>query len=161
MSGQKTISAFFEEDHDRLDALFKSFQSLKLQDFAKAKNAWLDFKVGLQRHIAWEEDVLFPLWEKKTGMTEGGPTFVMRFEHREIGDCLDAIQRKVQVQDPASDQEEQALLDSLERHNLTEEQVLYPAIDRATSEEEHDTVFRNMKNIPEERYKVSCGAEQA
>jgi regulator of cell morphogenesis and NO signaling len=157
MSEQKTISAFFEEDHDRLDVLFKSFQTLKRQDFPKAKSAWVDFKVGLQRHIVWEEDVLFPLWEKKTGMTEGGPTFVMRLEHREIGECLEAIHRKVEARDPASDQQEQALLDSLERHNMTEEQVLYPAIDRATSADERETFFRNMKGIPEDRYKVSCG----
>jgi regulator of cell morphogenesis and NO signaling len=157
MSEQKTISTFFEEDHDRLDALFKSFQTLKRQDFAKAKSAWADFKVGLQRHIVWEEDVLFPLWEKKTGMTEGGPTFVMRLEHREIRECLEAIHRKVEAQDPASDQEEQALVDLLERHNTTEEQVLYPAIDRVTSEEERETVFQNMKNIPEDRYKACFG----
>jgi len=152
-----TISATFDEDHDRLDALFKSFQTLKRQDFAKAKSAFLAFKVGLQRHVVWEEDVLFPLWEKKTGMIEGGPTFVMRREHREIGDSLEAIHRKVQAQDPESDREEQALLDLLERHNTTEEQVLYPAIDRVTSEEERETVFQNMKNIPEDRYKACFG----
>jgi len=157
MSEQKTISAFFEEDYDRLDVLFKSFQTLKRQDFAKAKSAWVDFKVGLQRHIVCEEDVLFPLWEEKTGMTEGGPTFVMRLEHREIGECLEAIHRKVEARDPASDQQEQALLDSLERHNMTEEQVLYPAIDRSTSADERETVFRNINGIPEDRYKVSCG----
>ena len=158
---ERTISTMFDEDHDRLDDLFKAFQTLKRQDFAKAKSAWVDFKIGLQRHVLWEEDVLFPLWEKKTGMTEGGPTFVMRRDHREIGDCLEAIHRKVEAQDPESDQEEQALLDLLERHNATEEQVLYPALDRATSVDEREAAFENMKNIPESRYKEGCGAEQA
>jgi hypothetical protein len=44
---------------------------------------------------------------------------------------------------------------------MKEERVLYPAIDDVTSAEERETVFRNMKNIPEERYKVCCGTEQA
>jgi regulator of cell morphogenesis and NO signaling len=154
---ERTITTTFDEDHDRLESLFKLFQTQKRQDFSKAKSAWADFKVGLQRHMVWEEDVLFPLWEKKTGMTEGGPTFVMRREHREIGDTLEAIHRKVQAKDPESDREEQTLLELLERHNSTEEQVLYPAIDRVTSEEERETVFQNMNNIPEERYKVSYG----
>jgi regulator of cell morphogenesis and NO signaling len=154
---ERTISAMFDEDHDRLDALFKSFQTLKRQDFTKARSAFVEFKIGLQRHVVWEEDVLFPLWEKKTGMTHGGPTFVMRRDHREIGDCLEAIHRKVQAQDPESDREEQALLDLLERHNMTEEQVLYPALDRATSADERETAFRNMNSIPEERYKLCCG----
>jgi regulator of cell morphogenesis and NO signaling len=157
MSEQKTVSAFYEQDHDQLDALFTIFQQQKRSDFAKAKEAFKAFKFGLQRHIVWEEDVLFPLWEKKTGMTDGGPTFVMRRDHREIGACLEAIHRKVQGQDLESDREEQALLDLLERHNMTEEQVLYPAIDKATSADERDAVFRNMKNIPEDRYKVCCG----
>jgi iron-sulfur cluster repair protein YtfE (RIC family) len=85
MSEQKTISAFYEQDHDRLDESFKTFQQLKRSDFAKAKEAFKAFKFGLQRHIVWEEDVLFPLWEEKTGMSEGGPTSVIRAEHRRIG----------------------------------------------------------------------------
>jgi iron-sulfur cluster repair protein YtfE (RIC family) len=157
MSEQRTISAFYEQDHDRLDELFKAFQKMKRSDFPKAKEAFKAFKFGLQRHIVWEEDVLFPLWEEKTGMSEGGPTFVMRAEHRQIGQQLEAVHDKVGDQNPDSDQEEQALLDLLGTHNIKEERVLYPAIDQLTSPEERETVFRNMKNIPEERYKLCCG----
>ena len=152
MSGQSTITEFYEQDHDRLDELFKTFQRLKRSDFPKAKEAFKEFKFGLQRHIVWEEGVLFPLWEEKTGMSEGGPTFVMRAEHRQIGQQLEAIHGKVAEQNPDSDQEEQALLDLLGTHNMKEERVLYPGIDRVTSAEERETVFQNMKNIPEERY---------
>lgn len=157
MSEQKTISEFYEQDHDRLDELFKTFQKTKRSDFPKAKEAFKAFKFGLQRHIVWEEDVLFPLWEEKTGMSEGGPTFVMRAEHRQIGQQLEAVHDKVGDQNPDSDQEEQALLDLLGSHNMKEERVLYPAIDQLTSAEEREIVFRNMKNIPEERYKLCCG----
>jgi regulator of cell morphogenesis and NO signaling len=157
MSEQKTISEFYEQDHDRLDELFKTFQQLKRSDFAKAKEAFKDFKFGLQRHIVWEEDLLFPLWEEKTGMSEGGPTFVMRSEHRQIGQRLEAIHDKVVEQNPDSDQEEQVLLNLLGSHNMKEERVLYPSIDQVTSEEEREAVFRNMNNIPEEKYKLCCG----
>lgn len=157
MSEHQTVSAFFEQDHDRLDDLFKTFQKTKRSDFAKAKEAFKAFKFGLQRHIVWEEDLLFPLWEEKTGMSEGGPTFVMRHEHRQIGQQLEAIHDKVAEQNPESDPEEQALLNLLGSHNMKEERVLYPAIDDVTSPEERETIFRNMQNIPEERYKVCCG----
>jgi regulator of cell morphogenesis and NO signaling len=157
MSDLNTISTFYEQDHDRLDKLFKTFQQLKRSDFAKAKEAFKDFKFGLQRHIVWEEDLLFPLWEEKTGMSEGGPTFVMRAEHRRIGQQLEAIHDKVAEQNPDSDQEEQVLLDLLGSHNMKEERVLYPSIDQVTSVEERETVFRNMNNIPEDRYRVCCG----
>ncbi|MEC4890260.1 MAG: hemerythrin domain-containing protein [Nitrospira sp.] len=157
MSEDQTISAFFEQDHDRLDELFKTFQKLKRSDFPKAKEAFKEFKFGLQRHIVWEEDLLFPLWEEKTGMSEGGPTFVMRNEHRQIGQQLDAIHDKVAEQNPESDQEEQGLLSLLGAHNMKEERVLYPSIDQVTSAEERAIVFQNMKTIPEDRYKVCCG----
>ena len=157
MSEQKTITAFFEQDHDRLDELFKTFQQLKRSDFAKAKEAFKEFKVGLQRHIVREEDLLFPLWEEKTGMTEDGPTVAMRAEHRRIGQQLEAIHGKVAEQNQDSDLEEQALLDLLGSHNRKEERALYPAIDQVASAEERETVFQNMKNIPEERYKLCCG----
>lgn len=159
MSDENTVSGFFQQDHDRLDALFQAFQTLKRSNFAKAKETFKEFKVGLQRHIVWEEDLLFPLWEEKTGMSEGGPTFVMRNEHRLIGQHLEAIHDKVAEQNPDSDQEEAALLNILGSHNMKEERVLYPSIDQVTSEEERKAVFRNMKNIPEERYRVCCGHE--
>ena len=157
MSEQKTICEFYKQDHDRLDELFKTFQKMKRSDFAKAKEAFKAFKFGLQRHIVWEEDVLFPLWEEKTGMSEGGPTFVMRAEHRQIGQHLEAIHQKVADQSPDSDQEEQALLNLLGSHNMKEERVLYPSLDRVTNAKERETVFHNMETIPEERYKLCCG----
>ena len=161
MSGQKTIREFYEQDHDRLDDLFKTFQRLKRSDFAEAKEVFKQFRFGLQRHIVWEEDLLFPLWEEKTGMSDGGPTFVMRAEHRRIGQHLEAIHQKVAEQNPDSDQEEEALLNILGSHNIKEERVLYPAIDDVISADERETVFRNMSAIPEERYSVWCGHEPA
>lgn len=157
MNGQKTVSAFFEQDHDRLDELFKTFQQLKRSDFPKAKEAFKEFKFGLQRHIVWEEDVLFPLWEKKTGMSESGPTPVMRHEHRQIGQQLEAIHGKVSEQNPDSDKEEQALQDLLGSHNRKEELRLYPAIDQVAGTEGQEAIFQSMKNIPEERYNLCCG----
>ncbi|MBX9657741.1 MAG: hemerythrin domain-containing protein [Nitrospiraceae bacterium] len=144
---ERTISSMFDKDHERLDALFKSFQTLKRTDFLKAKNAFLEFKAGLQRHVAWEEEVMFPLWEKKSGMTGGGPTIVMRNEHREIGDCLESLARKIQAQNPETDREEEILLDLLDRHNMSEEEVLYPEMDHLISAEERETAFRAMEKI--------------
>lgn len=47
MSDLNTISTFYEQDHDRLDELFKTFQKFKRSDFAKAKEAFKEFKFGL------------------------------------------------------------------------------------------------------------------
>lgn len=152
------ISATFEQDHDRLDALFTTFQRQKRKDAAKAKEAFVEFKFGLQRHIVWEEDVLFPKWEENSGMAEGGPTQVMRTEHRIIGDCLEAIHQKVQANNPDSDLEEQRLVDVLKSHNMKEERILYPSIDQVVSDQERAELYQAMKDIPEERYRTCCGS---
>ncbi|ALA60329.1 hemerythrin domain-containing protein [Nitrospira moscoviensis] len=157
MTEQDTIRTYYERDHDRLDELFTTFQRLKRSDFARAKEAFKEFKVGLQRHIVWEEDLLFPLWKEKTGMSEGGPTFVMRAEHRQIGALLEAIHQKVAEGDPESDREEQQLLALLGAHNMKEERVLYPSIDHVTTEDERTLVYRQMQDIPEDRYRTCCG----
>ncbi len=154
------ISYYFEQDHDRLDALFSTFQQYKRSDFAKAKEAFVEFKYGLQRHIVWEEDILFPKWEENSGMAEGGPTQVMRTEHRLIGDCLEAIHHKVQNQNPDSDREEGRLLELLKSHNMKEERILYPSIDQVITEQERAELYRTMKEVPEERYRTCCGSER-
>lgn len=154
---ESTIRSYFEEDHDRLDELFKSFRELKRSDYPKAKEAFKQFKFGLQRHIVWEEDLLFPIWEQKTGLTEAGPTQVMRAEHRQIGALLEDLHEKVKAQNPESDQQEERLLAVLASHNLKEERILYPAIDKVLEDSERTAIFKAMEEMPSERYEICCG----
>ena len=153
---EESITEYFSKDHDRLDNLLKDFLDLKKSDFSRAKELFKEFKTGLQRHIVWEEDVLFPYFEKKTGMSNAGPTVVMRSEHREIGGYLEQVHEKVKGNNINSDSEEQNLLSALSHHNLKEEKILYPSIDGLVNENERKEIFEVMKNIPEERYKCCC-----
>jgi iron-sulfur cluster repair protein YtfE (RIC family) len=157
LATQVTVKSSFAADHDRLDDLFVQFQKTKRTDYSRAKEFFKEFKFGLQRHIVWEESILFPLFEMKTGMYHTGPTEVMRQEHRRIGELLEAIHQKVKQQDPNSDQDELALLAALAAHNEKEETILYPAIDRLTSDEEKSEAFAAMEKVPEEAYKICCG----
>ena len=153
-----TIADYFAADHDRLDALFTNFQALKRTDPAAAKENFKGFLKGLTRHIVWEEDVLFPIFEKKTGMTDSGPTAVMRLEHRQIKGHLDAIHDKVRVGDPNSDAAEAALLEVLKGHNMKEERILYPAIDQCLDRAGIESAQKAMDAIPAERYACCCHA---
>jgi regulator of cell morphogenesis and NO signaling len=153
----RTVEEMFAADHDRLDALFAEFRRLKRVDYPKAKENFKQFKFGLQRHIIWEEQILFPAFESQTGMRDTGPTAVMRAEHRQIGERLEAIHEKVRRQDPNSDREEEALLQVLSQHNQKEEMVLYPTLDRMLSEGEVTAAFEAMEKIPEEAYATCCG----
>jgi iron-sulfur cluster repair protein YtfE (RIC family) len=153
---EATVQGRFAQDHDRLDRLLETYRRLKRIDFARAKGAFKEFKTGLQRHILWEEGILFPLFEEKTGLRDQGPTAVMRAEHREIGRCLEALHDKVRRQDVDSDPEEQGLMRALFAHNQKEENVLYPAIDRLSSADEKVAAFKRMEELPEEAYRTCC-----
>lgn len=139
-----TVTNFYSHDHDELDAYLKNFQDIKKQDIKKAKEYFDKFKHGLERHIEWEESILFPLFEEKTGMKDQGPTAVMRHEHTQIKQYLQAIYEKLLKDDFNTDQEEESLLETLQAHNQKEEGIIYPAIDRIASEEETKHIFEEM-----------------
>ncbi len=158
---EQQVTTYYEADHERLDELFRKFQEYKRRDYPKAKSFFKEFKAGLQRHIIWEEEILFPLFEEKTGFTGAGPTQVMRMEHRLIGKYLETIHEKVKVQDPDSNDEEQLLQNTLSLHNRKEESILYPAIDHALNQTERASVFTTMKDMPAERFNCCCGHDAA
>jgi regulator of cell morphogenesis and NO signaling len=151
------IREAFAADHDRLDGLFESYRQARRTNSDRAREFFKEFKFGLQRHIVWEEQVLFPLFEEKTGMLHAGPTEVMRQEHRLIGMYLEAVHNKVRNRDPNSDNEVYALQSALALHNQKEENILYPTLDRLLSDEEKRGAFAAMERVPEEAYRVCCG----
>ena len=153
MTGE-TVVSFFQGDHKRLDALFVKFQANKKSHPAEARDSFREFKVGLERHIGWEEDILFPIFEKVTGMQSGGPTTVMKHDHQEIKTALEAVHERVLSGKFDSENAEKTLLDLLSAHNWKEEKILYPIIDNMTTDKDREEVFRKIKSMPEK--KSSC-----
>lgn len=147
---------FMSKDHDRLDGLFKQFQESR-NNPKKAKEFFKEFKMGLQRHIVWEEQILFPLFEEKTGMKDTGPTAVMRMEHVQIGEALEKIHAKIRNLDTNTESPEQELLSVLKPHNDKEEGILYPWLDESIEENNKASAFKKMKELPEEAYHKCCG----
>ena len=154
----ESITAHFGADHDRLDTLFSEFQSLKRKDPVAAKEKFKGFLRGLTRHIVWEEEVLFPLFEERTGMKDSGPTAVMRQDHCRIMAHLDAIHDKVRIADPESDDSEKALLQILGEHNMKEERILYPAIDTGLDPAGLESVRKAMEAVPAKSFSCCGGA---
>lgn len=131
--GPLSVAEYLEGDHRRLDAMFPIVEeALSVGSFAEARERFAEFSCGLDRHIELEEMELFPEFEKATGMNGGGPTFVMRREHQEIRALLERVARALEAGDARSARASmEALADTLTEHNLKEEHVLYPMIDRA------------------------------
>jgi iron-sulfur cluster repair protein YtfE (RIC family) len=156
MSLGRNITSFYGADHDRLDELMKQFRSSKRSDLGRAAQLFREFRAGLERHIVWEEEILFPLYEAKTGMRDAGPTAVMRMEHAQIKAVLEKIQDKIAAGDSESDAEEDNLVSVLTVHNGKEEEILYPLIDSVSTTEEREDVFRKMSETAAGGHRFGC-----
>lgn len=149
MDTKQSISTFMEDDHDRLDGILKDFMAGKGKDAVKAKTLFSAFDRGLCRHIRWEEEVLFPPFEERTGMRDTGPTAVMRHEHVLIKGYLERIRKKIASGDLAVDGVVQEMVGVLSEHNMKEEHVLYPWFDDNLGAQERSEAFSRMEGMQE------------
>ncbi|MCR4283713.1 MAG: hemerythrin domain-containing protein [Parcubacteria group bacterium] len=143
----QTITQFMQSDHKRLDGLFEKFRELKNESPQEAKQNFCPFRRELFVHIGWEEEILFPIFEEKTGMKDNGPTSVMRAEHIEIKDLLDRIREEIKAGNFNTGEMESILDSILRSHNDKEENLLYPWIDQSIKEEERKAIFNKIKEI--------------
>ena len=131
--GPRSVTGYLQADHRRLDAIIPAVERLAdAGSFAEAQTCFGEFACGLGWHIDVEEQVLFPFFEAKTGMTRG-PTEVMRVEHVDIRERIRAVAAALEAHDAARLRDALGELTTvLSSHNLKEERMLYPMTDRAT-----------------------------
>jgi iron-sulfur cluster repair protein YtfE (RIC family) len=148
MTAAQLISEFMMADHAKLDRTFADFQQQQGRDTVQAKLLFDQFMAGLQGHIIWEEELLFPIFEKRAGMTAGGPTEVMRMEHGRIKGFLEEMDARILGGvSEGLDELALGLLELLSSHNQKEEQILYPAIDRMLTDEDRKKVLGDMASL--------------
>jgi hemerythrin-like domain-containing protein len=122
------LAGYFTQDHRDCDAGWAVLeQLLDNQDIDAARIEWDKFEQAMRRHLAMEEDILFPAFDAKSGMAGGGPTAVMRMEHQQMRGMLDQIGASM----AGGDCEEamdlgDTLLMLIQQHNVKEEGMLYP-----------------------------------
>ena len=75
------IFNFFEKDHREIDALFLDLRFKELPEYL---SIFEEYDRRLERHIIWEETILFPALAQKNPMFREGPIRVMLMEHQEI-----------------------------------------------------------------------------
>lgn len=140
------ISEFLSKDHDRIDALADALR--RETQPARTAPCFQHFDHALRAHMAWEEDLLFPLFEERTGMRFAGPTAVMRAEHEQIRGHLQHL--AAAADPPAVGAALDALAAVLAPHNLKEEQVLYPWFDRVLDAAEKSDLLERMRSASSE-----------
>ncbi len=129
----ETITACMQNDHVDIDRIAERVAAAATAgDHAGLEREGTLFLQRLERHIEVEENLLFPAFEERTGMTAAGPSVQMREEHVEMQEPLRRMREAVAANDAAGWQRaSKALFEMLVPHNQKEEQMMYPMLDDA------------------------------
>ncbi len=132
-----TISDYMTRHHRDCDAAFgRAEERAATKDWTGLAHEANSVLAELDRHIVAEEELLFPAFEERTGMSGGGPTAVMRMEHEEMRGVMAQMRAAAGGRDGAQYlKASRALLELLETHNMKEENMMYPMLDRVLGEE--------------------------
>jgi len=121
------LAAFFEQEHHDCNARWADVEELlATNDIETARPAWVKFDASLRKHIAMEEEVIFPAFEAASGTGDEDSTEMMRMEHQQMVRLLEVIGKAVDTggTEEAMDAGDQLLI-LIQQHNAAEE-VFYP-----------------------------------
>jgi len=143
----REITEALEWDHDRLDRLERrAFDAWAAGHLREAEAAFALFAHGLRRHIGFEEALIFPEFERRTGAApSSGPTMTMRTEHRQILALVAALELAIVSDVASAGLLRQHLHDILRSHNRKEEEVLYPITDSVLTQSQRDDIMRRVQ----------------
>jgi hemerythrin superfamily protein len=148
------ITEFFQRDHREIDALYQSMlQAARAGDNAAALRFFDHYDRRLERHIEWEEKLLFPAFDELEGTTGGcGPTRAMEQDHRDIREWKSKLRvRLSELEGPAAPDDSffriaSALTSTLLNHNGKEEIILYPMCDDGFPAAKRDAVLKQVRD---------------
>ncbi|MDD5160896.1 MAG: hemerythrin domain-containing protein [Sulfuricurvum sp.] len=142
------ILEFMRDDHRACDHLYAEAESALLaKDAEKAKTIFDQFYTATNHHFDMEEKELFITFEKRTGMM-GGPTQMMRYEHQQLRSLIESM-RLALNENRTNDffGIGESMMIMLQQHNMKEEQMLYPMIDR-TLGGDAELIIQTLRDMP-------------
>lgn len=140
-----TLAEHLRADHARLDGLVTEIQHcLRIGAMADAGKLFEDWGQALGRHMAAEEEILFPAMQQ---MTEAVARAVpaMLAQHSEMRSFLPRLGAALEKRDVLAGE---ALLPqirrSLARHHEDEERLVYPITEWALAPEEQESLVQRL-----------------
>lgn len=134
-------------EHRSCDDLFASTEAAVAQkDWDRARSLFARFRAAMLRHLLMEEEVLFLAFETHTA-NRMGPTRVMRMEHEQMRRMMQDMARTLADADhPRYLGLSETLNSLMQKHNLKEENLLFPMFDQILGNE-RDDLIRSMEAI--------------
>jgi hemerythrin superfamily protein len=143
---QLTLAQHLRADHARIDGLLTQLQHfLRVGALAEADRHFAALDETLSRHMAVEEELLFPAMQR---MTEAVARAVpgLLAEHGELRTILPDLAETLAKQNVvASEALLPQLRRSLARHHEDEEQLVYPISDWALSPDEQKNLIKRLR----------------
>ncbi|MBK6316220.1 MAG: hemerythrin domain-containing protein [Blastocatellia bacterium] len=129
--------------HDRLDELFLRHQEAVLLFDVELSRATLDdYERELVEHMRFEEDALFPIYERALPIAGGGID-LFRNEHQKLLRYVAGIRKSFETLRPRETGGPTRIIELLDfeakfknllkHHDLRERNILYPVLDRVAS----------------------------
>lgn len=137
--------------HKVLKEVFLQHQEALLDgNLVRAKERLAEFERRLLHHIWEEETLLLPVYER-TGAIPGGPLVLFTGEHKRMQELLAGFKQTLSSLEQDPDSRKRGILWLLDRqatfknlmdhHDQRETNILYPALDRVTSEAERREIL--------------------
>jgi iron-sulfur cluster repair protein YtfE (RIC family) len=129
----------------------KHQRALLTRDVQAAVATLKTFENELGRHIAFEDQVLLPLYASNGAEVEGATLPIFHAEHRKLQELAAKLVRQTDALDGSPDLlgailrllDDETLFKALfAHHGLREENLLFPALDACTTETEREKVLR-------------------
>ena len=130
------ISDYMNKDHKHCDEAFaRAENTAAAGDWTGLERDGGTFLRAIERHIEVEEGLLFPAFEKETGMSSG-PTETMCMEHEQMRGMFAQMRAAIEARDAAQYLDiAETLHMLLQQHNMKEESMMYPMLDQALGED--------------------------
>ena len=147
-----SLTQLLHQEHQECDSRNAIAEEASLSgDLDNARDPVLIAVQENLRHFRIEEELLFPAFEKATGMT-GGPTQVMRMEHQQMKGLLEDMRQALLLGNLSRIPKVcETLLFLMQQHNLKEENILYPMMDQHLGNQV-ETLIEQVKNFPRDKY---------
>ncbi len=142
-----SFSALLELHEGLAETFFRHQEALMLCDIDRAIEELKRHEANLFAHIQDEEELLLPIYQARTGKIPGGPLELFTGEHKKmkmfIGEFYETLSSLGAAEPSGLRRSIIALFDRQfmykhlsEHHDLREKNILYPWLDRITSDEE-------------------------
>ena len=129
------VSKYMIEHHKLLGKLFDNYKTMRRVGHNKTLQSFNDISTQLLRHIDWEEEFFFPLFETRFKYA-ASPTYMLKRQHSQIKEYLYKIKHELTEYPYNTEDLEQNLKNLLGVHNATEEYAVYSWIDDLMDNEE-------------------------